>query len=779
MQDKHFDEYNGLKESVLDILSAAKDFYGEHGYEKNAKAISDNIEVIKSGEFEVVVVGEFSTGKSTFLNALMREKYLTSYTKETTATINYLRHSSEADPPGTPGIVYYFNGEPEILPSLDAEVVASFVSTNSEMNVAETVDHLDLFIDSPFLENRVTLVDSPGLNGVKKGLGELTDEQITKSHAVIFMFTSEQAGKQSEFEYLKRVKDRVSNVLLVLNKIDCIKESENETVEGKVQELIDTFKTYFPEDKTFPEIFPIAAYPALVARSKKNLDYPPNNFDVPDSKKIELEKMSRMEEFEEKLLHFLTNSEKTIMQIKEPVQRLVSFLKDTIAKSENEIAIVENQTDGAELQKQISALKDTLSRLETELNAQRGEIRKAIKNVERDTLENLDRELESIRTLAAAELDELSSVDVVGEYAEMINLLLERRLYVLEDQLEENFRGNFFDAVQERYIEVVKDLEEKMEDQNVTKMEFDVHINVTANSINAGLENFNSMKDKLKKEMNDIENRKKALTLREDELIELNYQNENLKSRYDRLERTETELLRSFCPPEVSTRQVQRTREIDRTGLFHRFRDFVFGKRTEAYTDTETDDSERKAYIKQFNEEKARISERKNEIEMKLDKSAGSDKMLERVVSEREELQKELEEIREKEKEETRRFTEELDRKYAAEIARIKRKALSDVDGFLEKIRPLFKKKFAENRDIYTELLQDLIEQGIKAQIEQKREECDALIELKKEANDNKDKILSEKISIRDKAAELADNAEKLLDKINSIEIDRVQYQEI
>ena len=105
-----FEEYNGRKDRLIHLLEDAKSFYDGIEDEKTSRSISDNIEVIQSGEFEVVVVGEFSAGKSTFLNALMREKYLPSYTKETTATINYLRNKSESD---YPGIVYYMDGHTE------------------------------------------------------------------------------------------------------------------------------------------------------------------------------------------------------------------------------------------------------------------------------------------------------------------------------------------------------------------------------------------------------------------------------------------------------------------------------------------------------------------------------------------------------------------------------------------------------------------------------------------------------------------------------------------
>ena len=136
-----FAEHNRIKEELLELLGESEAYFRQTGEEKQAQAV-------RSGEFEVVVVGEFSAGKSTFLNAMMREKYLPSYTKETTATINYLRHCSESE---KPGIVYYADGRVEQLDSIDGGVIEQYVSTkNREMDVSKTIRHLDLFLDSPF-----------------------------------------------------------------------------------------------------------------------------------------------------------------------------------------------------------------------------------------------------------------------------------------------------------------------------------------------------------------------------------------------------------------------------------------------------------------------------------------------------------------------------------------------------------------------------------------------------------------------------------------------------
>ena len=73
--------------------------------------------------FSIVTVGEFSAGKSTFLNALMHKAVLPSFSTETTATVNFLRHKDMAEP-GQAGVVYYREPEPrkQVLTELNKDI---------------------------------------------------------------------------------------------------------------------------------------------------------------------------------------------------------------------------------------------------------------------------------------------------------------------------------------------------------------------------------------------------------------------------------------------------------------------------------------------------------------------------------------------------------------------------------------------------------------------------------------------------------------------------------
>lgn len=217
-KNQHLARYEERKEKIIALLKETGEYLRDNDKAEDAESLFKLKDDVEKNLFSVVLIGEFSVGKSTFLNALMHRRMLPSFKKETTATVNFLRHTSQA-PNGEAGIVYYRNGTTKILPDLSVETIAKFVSTTGdtkEGTIAQTVEKVDLFLDSKFLEDGVMLVDSPGLNGITENLEEITRRQIKESHACIFMFSTDHPGTKTEFEILRDLRAECNSIFIVL-----------------------------------------------------------------------------------------------------------------------------------------------------------------------------------------------------------------------------------------------------------------------------------------------------------------------------------------------------------------------------------------------------------------------------------------------------------------------------------------------------------------------------------------------------------------------------------
>lgn len=80
MGNTYKEQYLKNKEQICTCLDHAIAFMDELGDESRKNSLMKQKKDLENGEFTIVVVGEFSAGKSTFLNALMGKKLLPSFT---------------------------------------------------------------------------------------------------------------------------------------------------------------------------------------------------------------------------------------------------------------------------------------------------------------------------------------------------------------------------------------------------------------------------------------------------------------------------------------------------------------------------------------------------------------------------------------------------------------------------------------------------------------------------------------------------------------------------
>ena len=174
----------------------------------------------------VTVMGEFSSGKSTFVNAFIGEDVAPTGVTPTTATINVVKYGRERS-----GRILYRDGRAESLtwaelferlPRLDAVTAA-------QVSVVEILLPLEQLA-------RVHLVDTPGLNSILPEHEQVARGFISRADAVVWLFAVQQAGKASEREALARLKDEGVRVLGVLNKVDQIDAKEKASLTRHIEQ---------------------------------------------------------------------------------------------------------------------------------------------------------------------------------------------------------------------------------------------------------------------------------------------------------------------------------------------------------------------------------------------------------------------------------------------------------------------------------------------------------------------------------------------------------------
>ena len=167
------------------LISYLKDFGApKEDTELVRRALADLEEM-----FLLVIVGEFNSGKSAFVNALLGADIAEEGVTPTTDRITVLRHADEpAERSRRDGILEkgYPNG---------------------------------------FLRE-ISIVDTPGTNAIIRHHEELSRGFVPRSDLVLFVTSAERPLTESERGYLELIRDWGKKILLVINKADLLADEE-------------------------------------------------------------------------------------------------------------------------------------------------------------------------------------------------------------------------------------------------------------------------------------------------------------------------------------------------------------------------------------------------------------------------------------------------------------------------------------------------------------------------------------------------------------------------
>ena len=175
------------------------------------------------GLFLLVVVGEFNSGKSAFINALLGERFLPEGVTPTTSQIHILQHGEASD----------------------REVAEAGV-----MAVTYPADFL----------REINIVDTPGTNAIIRRHEQLTEDFVPRSDLVIFITSADRPFTESERAFMERIREWGKKVVILLNKIDLLEEDE-------VVQVVEFIRQNALALLGFtPEVFPVSARMALKAK---------------------------------------------------------------------------------------------------------------------------------------------------------------------------------------------------------------------------------------------------------------------------------------------------------------------------------------------------------------------------------------------------------------------------------------------------------------------------------------------------------------------------------
>jgi tetratricopeptide (TPR) repeat protein/GTPase SAR1 family protein len=180
----------------------------------------------------VTVMGEFSSGKSSFVNAFIGADVAPTGITPTTATINVVRYGRER---GGRIVPREGTGTGAVLELGWDALFAHLRALTPE--AARDIERVEILLPLPQLE-KVNIVDTPGLNSIQPEHEETARAFIARADAVVWVFTAGQGGKASERQALATIRGEGKRILGVLNKRDQLSANDVDEVVGFVAQSL-------------------------------------------------------------------------------------------------------------------------------------------------------------------------------------------------------------------------------------------------------------------------------------------------------------------------------------------------------------------------------------------------------------------------------------------------------------------------------------------------------------------------------------------------------------
>ncbi|HOG22305.1 MAG TPA: dynamin family protein [Flexilinea sp.] len=275
--------FDNVRNTLTELLAVAS---RSDVPEKDIETLQNTLKSLED-KFLVVIVGEFNSGKSTFINALLNTDILETGVTPTTSLIHLIRYGEEQS-------------------SAPIENWGQLIT-----------------LPVPLLQS-ISLVDTPGTNSIFSDHIILTNWFFPRADLVIFITSADRPYTESESRFLQAIREWGKKIIIILNKKD-LNESPEE---------LDRIVRFIQENanrqlKSDIPILTVSAKTALRARKENNPElWKKSGFD-----QLEIflqEKLNEKSRFKYKMDSALAIGERVANQTLQLLENEIKFYREDL-----------------------------------------------------------------------------------------------------------------------------------------------------------------------------------------------------------------------------------------------------------------------------------------------------------------------------------------------------------------------------------------------------------------------------------------------------------------
>lgn len=434
---------------VIQKLSEQKELRDFSEFETQLKHFQKRFQ---DEELRIAVVGEFSSGKSTFINALIGQDILKHALQETTATLTRLVNVDQNDARNGRGCVTLRDGSTIQLDNF--QQLRDYTTTSSEkLDVAAQVAQVELYLSVFPSRHPIVIVDTPGLNGMADGHREQTEELVQQAHACIYLI-QRRGLSESDLQILRKLTGFQKNFIFIQNFIDELNRAEGETLENKLaeQNAILQEKVFAQAADAQYSLCGLSAWQALVGRDHSiQTEYDGNNASISEQRREQLYVDSNFPQFLTLLKEFLREDRLTQIQYGGTAKAMISWMEDLIRQVELQKSQLDDAYELSADRQMVKRLDEMIQKTLLEQDQARqqlknfivtvqNQLKKAEKKALQESVETLQQEvLAEIRNYGSG-TDCVTAAQGIDEWQKKsLTVLLNQKVHELAQKEQEAF----------------------------------------------------------------------------------------------------------------------------------------------------------------------------------------------------------------------------------------------------------------------------------------------------------------------------------------------------
>jgi GTPase SAR1 family protein len=640
----------GNTQSYLSETERLFDLYGSDELKATLSSFAEMKKSLDSDQqVKLVVIGEFSRGKSSLVNALMGIELLSSAQEATTAINTFVRqipteghdrfirvHFQDGKPSQD---VVWQDGDDAVLEKWSTELE----KTNAD--IRKTIDHIEIFLDHPLLAQGLVIIDTPGLQSVVEHHEQVTRRAIAESHIALWVQSTQQlGGNATEWNFLANtIQKNFNKFLTVVNMWDNVldpqdsadrKKPEDQRVSEKMSRVKENFIKHL-SDLSQEQINQMTNQQHLIGVSAKwalsNNSDQKQRSNVPYLAQRIGEMLSSGEALEELY-------KKPLKMLVEVQGQLIESVKDELNELNSPKSIEQRRRESEQLDRDIKMLQAEVKNANLEAD---NEHRRVAKVLTDDIRLKLIQPLQGLKTEIELQITE-KYVEKQFDQARKsktngFQLGLPPQLHAEFERTMDEVRS----AMEQQNKKVSDDLANLRADYNDSMAKHTSAIgaglkglNISLPPLNVSFEldfseinDYDEMKARLQQQM---DKQREALEQLEEELLKNQADPAKIQTAKEALQRAERQMqnLGSRPAPRESSRRVA----VSRSGISGWFKDIFSTKyETRYYSDDsegESWDDQRDEYKRMMNQREAALEKIQKEEEAKSGKRLSQERLM-------------------------------------------------------------------------------------------------------------------------------------------------------